>query len=112
MIHESVARSLRRTERDVLIQHVDGSNDVPVQFSVHDHRIARDRLVVMRLIRSDRHERPTKTLITEDGRQVLAYVLADYAEALIRAGYIGIASPIEPTRPRPLAVDDRELVVA
>lgn len=112
MIHKSVAGSLRRTERDILIEHVDGSSDVPVQFSVSDRQTARNRLILKGLLRADRIDRPRKTIITEDGRQVLAYVLADYAEALVRAGYVGLASPIEPTRPRSIAITEPELAVA
>lgn len=112
MIHRNIANALRRTERDLLIEHVDGSKDVPAQVYVGHNQSPRNSLILKGLVRPDRRKRATKTLITEDGRQVLAYILGEYADALIRAGYVGLASPIEPNRPRPLAVDDRELETA
>lgn len=104
MNHKRIAHELSFTSRDLLIEHVDGSNDVPVPVYVTERCSARNGLISKGLVRPDRKERATKTVITDDGRQVLAYVLADYAEALVRAGYTAIASPIA-TPPRPIAIE-------
>ena len=104
MNHKRIAHELSFTSRDLLIEHVDGSNDVPVPVYVTERCAARNGLIAKGLVRPDRKERATKTIITDDGRQVLAYVLGDYADALIRAGYSGLASPVI-VRPRLIAVE-------
>ena len=112
VIHKQVARNLRFIERDLLVEHVDGEMDVPVPVFVKERMTARNSLIAKGLIRPDRPHRATKTIITEDGRQVLAVALAEYAEALLRAGYTGFSSPlIRHPREIPLQpiADDRKL---
>lgn len=113
MNHARMASLLSRAQRNLLIKHIDGSFDVPVMVQATTKSVERDRLVRKGLIRPNRSTRPTKTLITEDGRRVLATLLAEYAEALVRAGYGGVSSPIS-ERPRPMApaVDPVELAPA
>jgi hypothetical protein len=104
MQHKKIAYELRHSQRDLLIEHVDGSVDVPVPVYINERTSARLGLIQKGLLRADRGPRPTKTIITEDGRMVLAFVLADYAETLLRAGYTGLASPVD-MRPRAIAVE-------
>lgn len=111
MLHKRVAHELKHSQRDLLIAHVDGSADIAVPVFVTEKTSARNALIAKGLLRPDRAVRATRTIITEDGRQVLAHVLADYAEALIRAGYTGLSSPID-VRPRPIKVEASELEVA
>ena len=107
MNHKNVARSLSRAQRNLLIAHIDGTNDIAVPVFIKERTNARVGLISLKLIRPDRPRWATKTTITEDGRQVLATILADYAEALVAAGY-GLSSPTI-TRPRAIPVDGREI---
>ena len=111
MLHKMVARALTQAQRELLIEHVDGSSSVEVAIVVSDRNAARKILLSKGLIRPDRHRPPKVTTITDDGRQVLAYVLAEYADALVRAGCVGIATPLEAKPSVPLAPDvEPELV--
>lgn len=94
-------------QRNLLIAHIDGTNDITVPVFIKERTSARMGLIAQKLIRPDRPRWATKTTITEDGRQVLACVLADYAEALVAAGY-DLSSPVV-ARPRPIPVDGREI---
>lgn len=107
MNHKNVARSLSRAQRNLLIAHIDGTNDIAVPVFIKERTSARVGLISLKLIRPDRPRWATKTTITEDGRQVLATILADYAEALVAAGY-DLSSPTI-TRPRAIPVDGREI---
>jgi hypothetical protein len=73
--------------RDILIEHLDGSK---VDFRHATPQSIRRRAIMVllerRLIEGDDRAKPTWTVITYKGRRQLAKVLADYAEALIRAG--------------------------
>lgn len=100
MFHERIARNLAPGPRALLLAHIDGS--VPIR--VAERAAARNSLMAKGLLRSDRPNRPTKTLITDDGRQVLAWVLAECADALTRAGY-GVVAPSEAP---PLVRDDTD----
>lgn len=94
MIHKAVARALSQAQRELLIDHVDGSSALEIAVIAGERSGARKVLIAKRLIRPDRRERPRSTVITDDGRQVLSWVLAEYADALARAGCVGIATPI------------------
>jgi hypothetical protein len=90
---------ISRQMRDVLIDHLDGCGVPIVRTSVvssglHNFEIAArfnttNALLLRRFIRPDKKINPTHTFITEAGRKYLAMALADWAEALIRAGYDG-----------------------
>lgn len=76
-------RDLTPVMRDLLIEHIDGP--VPLDRSI-PYRTS--RLFAARsagLIRFDRPDRPRFSMLTVKGRQWLAEVLADWAEALTRA---------------------------
>lgn len=105
MLHKAVARSLSQPQRELLIEHVDGSRSLEIKVAVGKNNAARKVLIAKRLLRPDRRERPTKTFITDDGREVLAYVLAEYADALVRAGCVGIATPTDARPVAPLVPD-------
>lgn len=99
--HREVADQLSKPQRDRLVEHVDGAAWIEPGIEADD--VARMRsltsLANLGLIRFPHtaSHRPRKSVITEDGRMVLAMVLADYAEALLRAGLGGAAvSPRSP----------------
>lgn len=72
------------TMRDMLIEHIDG----PVPFVARGGPRASCLRAMMRrgFLKFDRSHHPTFTLITDNGRSALAVALADWAEALVRAG--------------------------
>lgn len=83
----SIAAGLSRNCRELLIAHVDGGIYVHVGVSLTERRLARRCLFDLGLIRAANYgDRPHSTKITEKGRGVLCAVLAEYAEALMRAG--------------------------
>lgn len=90
MDHADVARGLTRQLRELLIEHVNGGTYVEAPFDAQNKYRRRSMAVLMerQLIRFTGYKRHNTTRITEDGRQVLAFILAEYAEALIRAGRI------------------------
>lgn len=78
--------------RDVLIEHMLAGGRMPYNYAPHT-KARRDRL---RMITSGHLEligtpEGKFTEITEKGRAVLAYILADHADALVRAGKAVIA---------------------
>lgn len=80
----SIVRRLSGAQRELLIEHIDqGCPVLPQQV------ITRNALLALELIRStrplDRH--PRRTVLTERGRMVLAMLLGQYADALVKAGY-------------------------
>lgn len=88
--HKQVARLMSAPIRDLLIDHIDG----PRQINVHDQIEVRQLAALLRggLVSNGMHgphvtQRPSTSTITENGQMVAAYVLAGYAESLIRAGY-------------------------
>lgn len=88
MWHRTVAARLPRVAKDLLLAHIDGPRFINVPIVAGTLEVSRTALLNRKLIRCDSlNARPTSTVITEDGRHVLAIILADYAEALIRAGY-------------------------
>lgn len=89
MWHEGVARDLTRPQREQLIAHI----DCP-QLIARSGRRSRDMLLKMGLLftcaPSGRFSRgtPKFTALSEDGRAVLGWVLAEAIELLVRAGYL------------------------
>lgn len=89
--------------RDVLIAHLDGVG-VPIVTprgsGIDDaSEIARrfqttKRLLERGFLRTDNVKKPRLTFITEGGRAVLAKALADWADALVRAGYLERTDPL------------------
>lgn len=90
--------AISRHMRDVLIEHIDGAVGI-VRFcpeggekslALAQRNQTIKSLVGRGLLRTDvgmQHARPSTTAITEAGRAVLAKELADWAEALVQAGY-------------------------
>lgn len=105
MNHERVAQQLSRGQRRLLLAHIDGAVDVPAVVFATMRGNFRQSMMTMGLIVPDQRNRPRITTITENGRMVLAYVLAEYADGLVRAGYTGLASPVD-VRPRPIAATE------
>lgn len=86
--HQTIANGLPRGAKDLLFEHIDGESFIKVKIVVGDREASRGVLLERKLIRYDSTSaRPASTIITEDGRYVLATLLARYAEELIRAGY-------------------------
>lgn len=87
---------ISRTMRDVLIDHLD-CRAVPIlRPSDSSGQDARDRsvrhsvteaLIVRGLLRTDHRYKPQTTIMTEAGRAALAAVLADWAEAIVKAQF-------------------------
>lgn len=90
---------ISRKMRDVLIEHIDG-NRVEIQRAISSgvdavaqwgRTLTFDALVKRGFLRPDGPgtltSRPRYTVITEAGRAALAETLADWAEALVLAGY-------------------------
>lgn len=103
--------SLSACVRDLLIEHIESV--VPLVRTVTRAEAGRTRmrrvLIAQGALRYDRQDFPRATLITERGRQRLATALADWADALVRAGYSGVNPPStipeavsRPTPPEPL----------
>lgn len=88
---EGTAKSLTRQQRDFLIRHID--RPCPVPSDSNEVRTA-NALRQARLIRPSNEAgddtgniaRPRFYALTENGRATLAWILAEYAEALIRSG--------------------------
>ncbi len=90
MDHKAVAASLRQAQRDLLVRHIDGETFLKLQADVRGGRgtlPTMRTLMDLKLIRYSGWKSVQTTQLTEDGRMVLAYLLASYAEALIQAGY-------------------------
>jgi hypothetical protein len=98
MIAKDQASYVQRTvdglsisQRNVLIQHIDGPVDVDL--TDPKRRKSWRSLVDLKLLKSDGLEpaiaplfRPRRCVLSWNGRQVVAKILADYADALVRAG--------------------------
>lgn len=88
---KQLASFMQRPSRELLMEHVDGEAwaEVGVVLKNSGRRNAMMTLMDRGLIRysGHKHMRRQTTTITEDGRFVLAIILADFAEALIKAGY-------------------------
>jgi|SRR5579862_213835 len=95
MLHEYVAIALSPQQQAVLIAHVDG----PVLVVDHGSADSRTKaaLISRELLRPclpngevGNVTRPQATTLTEDGRWVLAWVLAGYADKLVAAGMLDL----------------------
>lgn len=108
MYHGHVAHQMSKPARDLLLEHIDGTSYVAAPFSVQDPARKRTALALMDrgLIRFSGYKKHQSTRITEDGRKVLAWLLASYAEALVKAGFTGLESPLH------LALPNDELEIA
>ena len=93
MNHRRIAAELTTLQRNCLIKHIDRGRKAPAPM-VAARNSPKLALIRRKLLRYDRPSFPTETWLTEDGRQVLSIVLGEYADALVRAGFTGIASPI------------------
>jgi hypothetical protein len=101
-----MAAELTPLQRNFLIKHIDGSGEIPVPVFVAERKGPRAALIARGLLKPNRPNFASKTLLTEKGRAVLAIILGEYADALVRAGFTGVASPLA-LKPRPL-VDPAE----
>jgi hypothetical protein len=81
-----IARQISVVSRNFLIRHTNG----PVLIDNMDDWPARKALLTRSLIVLEPRgaKRPTFSQITTFGRDVLCFILAEYAEALVRAGYL------------------------
>lgn len=96
---------ITRKMRDVLIEHIDGPVPVEVPTGPRGGHHAREvalrartirALINNRLLRGKTDSpRPTHTVITMAGRAELAEVLADWADALVRARRDVGSTPLE-----------------
>lgn len=84
---------LTETARDILIEHLNG----PVAFVAvlpTARRVSLQSMLRQRYLTTDRATHPLWTEITRSGRELLAEALADWAAALVRAGYLTSESVI------------------
>lgn len=88
-MHEQMAADMPTPAKDWLIRHIDH----PIKISTDYRRSTANYLLRRGLVRACRPEggvmittRPMMTELTEDGRMVVGWVLARYADALIAAG--------------------------
>jgi hypothetical protein len=101
-------------QRQMLIDHIDGPLDITTRDA---HLIpVRNSLIASGMLRPDTPAhiglRPRTTILTERGRFALAAILANYAEALVRAGMME-ARPIDilaqiKRSPRPVSPEAAE----
>ena len=79
---------LTALQRDMLVNHIDGTVDV----TLNDHNLVQVRgsLLHNGMIKGATPFRPRATVLTERGRYALAAVLANYAEALVKAGMLDV----------------------
>lgn len=105
MDHRVIARKLSKAAAELLLEHVDGTAFVDALIRSTDTPRVRLGLIAGRLLRYTQYgPRPRATTITEDGRAVLCFVLADYADALTAAGYA-----VAPARPSAITETARAL---
>jgi|SRR5579872_5606297 len=101
-------KRLSHDQREILVGHVPSPQPIDYRPNA-DGRHARRTMNALKrlaLIHNDcpgGKKTPTHTKLTELGREVVAGVLAEYAEALISAGFTGLNSPLDP-RPTPIVV--------
>lgn len=84
--------------RDVLIAHIDGPTPV-TGFHTREYLVTVRSLLARGLLATDfsgdwgrRSKRYGSTFITDTGRKALAWLLADWADAVTRAGTKGMSS--------------------
>ena len=87
--HRDLAARLNKARRDLLLEYVDGDRFLDV--AVDRRNGNRDRTlcwaVDVGLIEYGGYKDHRLSRLTEDGRLVLAYILASYADGLIQAGF-------------------------
>ena len=87
-----VIKNMPKLQRDYLVDHACG----PRPIVVSENSASREALMDRRLIRTPAHtERPAYTELTDLGREVLCTILADYADALVKAELLQSAPTIE-----------------
>ena len=77
-----IARRLSRSQRNILINHVMGEQP----FIVGPETATVQSLMTLKLLKGDKTLNPKNTSLSYLGREVVCVVLAEYAEALLRAG--------------------------
>jgi hypothetical protein len=78
---------LTRPQRDMLIQHMDGRGVPPLHRDSGGRYHTMCSLLARSMIKSDHRRKPPLTYITDKGREALAGALADWADALEKAGF-------------------------
>lgn len=80
---------LSMAQRDLIIAHIDGPQPAMIREGA-TRRFLMERGILISCncdgVRRNRTQNIHYTMITEDGRETMAQILADYAEALVRAG--------------------------
>ena len=94
-----IVRQLPKPQRDSLVANIDG----PLPVKIGPDSATRASLLskgLLRYVITNRHlsSRPHCTTMTEKGREVLATMLAEYAEALVRTGCLDAVPPIKVPR--------------
>ena len=90
MISNEQIKNLTNAQRALLILHIDG----PLPVIASDAAVMNTRRALMsrKLLKDDKPGplswRPESTSLTEKGRNAVAAILAEYAEMLIKAGYL------------------------
>jgi hypothetical protein len=82
-----MAFQLSPPQRDMLIQHMDGRGVPPLHRDSGNTYSTMCSLLARKLLKSDHRCKPPLTHITDDGREALARALADWADALAKAGF-------------------------
>lgn len=104
MSARGIANSMSAPQRDILLRHIEG----PVKV-IRAQWSSTEILFRKKLIRDIRPGAPgafpKESVITTLGREVACFILGDYADALIRAGYLerevrARIQPIAPPRPK------------
>lgn len=86
----AVVRKLSANQRQMLIEHIDGSVGIVIE---HLH-LTRYALVNLGLLRTTQESRPHSTSLTEKGRMTVAMILADCADMLVQAGILEQGDPL------------------
>ena len=86
----SVVRKLSSNQRQMLIEHIDGSVGIVIE---HLH-LTRYALVNLGLLRTTQESRPHSTSLTEKGRMAVTMILADCADMLVQAGILEQGDPL------------------
>ena len=86
----SVVRKLSANQRQMLIEHIDGSVGIVIE---HLH-LTRYALVNLGLLRTTQESRPHSTSLTEKGKMAVAMILADCADMLVQAGILEQGDPL------------------
>jgi hypothetical protein len=87
MPSKTFVHNLSTAQRDLLIRHIDRAVDVVIC----DQPRSREALLKTGLLKPELpgpQPKPRRTVLTEKGRRAVAMILAEYAEALVAAGYL------------------------